>query len=116
MCIVYILVGIYLIRKAIKASRARQNQVETLKTKLKQLRGAREGEIKLGMYLERIRNVDGYVLHDLQTGQGNIDHVLVCPWGVYSLEGKVRERRMASSTSSSTARPSPSTATATPNP
>ncbi|MEN9358707.1 MAG: hypothetical protein RL095_242 [Verrucomicrobiota bacterium] len=93
MCLAYILLGGYFIRKTLRKGKAKKADVETLKTKLHQLRNAREGEIKLGMYLERLRNVDGYVLHDLQTGQGNIDHVLVCPWGVFTLEGKVRERK-----------------------
>ncbi len=56
--------------------------------KLTQLRQALDGERSVGQFLERLRQ-DGYqVFHDV-IGEGfNIDHVVIGPAGVFSLETK----------------------------
>ena len=55
---------------------------------LKQLKLGREGERAVGQFLDRL-SVDGYrVFHDVVTGDANIDHVLVGPNGVFSVETK----------------------------
>lgn len=55
---------------------------------LRQLRLARDGEKVVGQYLERFRQ-DGYqVFHDV-IGQGfNLDHVLIGPAGIFTIETK----------------------------
>jgi hypothetical protein len=49
-------------------------------------RGA-EGERKVGAILETL-GPGWHVLHDVSLGRGNIDHVLVGPGGVFSIETK----------------------------
>jgi len=56
--------------------------------KVKRLRQAEEGERAVGQYLERLRENNYHVYHDL-LGEGfNVDHVLIGPAGVYSIETK----------------------------
>jgi len=59
-----------------------------LKKKAKNLRLAKDGEKVVGEYLERFR-ADGYkIFHDV-VGEGfNIDHVLIGPAGVFTIETK----------------------------
>jgi hypothetical protein len=56
-------------------------------------RGAR-GEERVGAVLESLRT-DGYrALHDIDTGRGNIDHVLVGPTGVFAIETKAWSQKV----------------------
>lgn len=56
--------------------------------KLKQLRQGIDGERAVGQYLEGLRS-DGYqVFHDLIGDGFNLDHVVVGPAGVFSIETK----------------------------
>ena len=59
-----------------------------LRRKVRQLRLARDGERAVGQFLETLR-VHGYrVLHDL-TGEGfNVDHALIGPAGLFTVETK----------------------------
>ena len=50
-------------------------------------RGA-EGEERVGRILEALRSQGWYALHDVQTSRGNIDHVLVGPAGLSTIETK----------------------------
>lgn len=56
--------------------------------RMKALRQGQEGEKAVGQYLERLRE-DGFrVFHDVVGPGFNIDHVLIGPSGVYSIETK----------------------------
>jgi hypothetical protein len=49
---------------------------------------AEEGEKAVGQYLEKLRS-DGYeIFHDVPGGGFNIDHVLIGPTGIYTVETK----------------------------
>lgn len=58
------------------------------KTKLRHLRQGRDGERAVAEYLDTLRD-DGFrVLHDLQGDGFNVDHVLVGPQGIFTIETK----------------------------
>jgi hypothetical protein len=50
-------------------------------------RGA-AGEEQVGELLDRLRGRGWEVLHDLSLGRGNVDHVLIGPGGVFTVETK----------------------------
>lgn len=53
-----------------------------------QLKQGRDGERAVGQFLERFR-VEGFqIFHDVVTGDANIDHVLIGPRGIYTIETK----------------------------
>ncbi|MFU8877369.1 MAG: nuclease-related domain-containing protein [Wenzhouxiangellaceae bacterium] len=55
---------------------------------LRRLKQARDGERAVGQYLERLR-ADGYeVFHDVIGDGFNVDHVLIGPGGVFTIETK----------------------------
>ena len=48
-----------------------------------------EGERTVGLFLEEaLRPCDCSILHDIQNEKGNIDHVLVCTKGIFTIETK----------------------------
>jgi hypothetical protein len=56
--------------------------------RLKNLRQALEGERAVGQFLERLRERGFHVFHDL-VGEGfNVDHVLIGPAGIFTIETK----------------------------
>jgi hypothetical protein len=55
---------------------------------VRQLRLAADGEKAVGQFLDRLRTSGYEVLHDVPGQAFNIDHVLVGPGGVFSLETK----------------------------
>lgn len=55
---------------------------------LKKLKLASEGEKVVGQFLERLRERGYHVYHDLIGDDFNIDHVLIGPAGVYTIETK----------------------------
>ena len=58
------------------------------KKKVRQLKQGRDGERAVGQFLERFR-VDGFqIFHDVVTGDANIDHVLIGPRGIFTIETK----------------------------
>lgn len=60
---------------------------------LKALRLARDGEKVVGQFLERLRE-DGYqVFHDLVGNGFNVDHVLIGPAGIFTIETKTFSKR-----------------------
>ena len=54
----------------------------------KALKQGRDGERLVGQYLERLRESGYRVLHDIVGNGFNIDHVLIGPTGVYTIETK----------------------------
>lgn len=52
------------------------------------------GEMKVGRILDEQEGVGWRVLHDVATGHGNIDHVLVGPGGILTVETKSRRGRL----------------------
>lgn len=56
-------------------------------------RGA-AGEELVGQVLEGLRERGWLALHDVQLGRGNIDHVLVGPAGIYTIETKSHRGRL----------------------
>lgn len=65
---------------------------------LKQLRQGIEGEKVVGQFLERLRETGYQVFHDL-TGDGfNVDHVIIGPAGVFTIETKTISKPMRGET------------------
>lgn len=55
---------------------------------MKNLKLAAEGEKVVGQYLEKLRSEGYEVLHDIPAPSFNVDHVLVGPAGIFSVETK----------------------------
>jgi hypothetical protein len=55
---------------------------------VQRLRRAEEGEKAVGQYLERLREQGYHVFHDVIGDNFNIDHVLIGPGGVFTVETK----------------------------
>lgn len=55
---------------------------------VRRLRQAEEGEIAVGQYLERLREQGYQVFHDIVGDGFNLDHVLIGPAGVFTVETK----------------------------
>lgn len=63
-------------------------RVQRLRPRLRALRQGIEGEKAVGQFLERLREQGYQVFHDL-VGEGfNVDHVLIGPAGVFTIETK----------------------------
>lgn len=58
------------------------------------LRGA-EGEKRVGAILDDLAADGWHVTHDVSLGRGNIDHVLVGPGGVFTVETKAHRGRVS---------------------
>jgi hypothetical protein len=56
--------------------------------KLKQLKQGRDGERAVAQYLEWFRSAGFFVFHDVPNGDANIDHLIVGPKGVFTIETK----------------------------
>ena len=59
-----------------------------IRKKSRLLKLGRDGERAVGQFLERSRALGYHVYHDLLFEEGNIDHVLVGPGGVFTIETK----------------------------
>jgi len=79
--VVALLASVYAIRKIILAKR-----------KLKTLRLARDGERAVGQFLEELREKGYRVLHDIVGENFNIDHLLIGPKGVFTIETKTMSK------------------------
>ncbi len=55
---------------------------------LKQLRQGIEGEKAVGQYLEKLRTQGYQIFHDLEGDNFNVDHVIIGPAGVFTIETK----------------------------
>lgn len=60
--------------------------------KLKTLRMARDGERSVGQFLEGLRGNGYRVLHDIVGDNFNIDHLLIGPKGVFTVETKTMSK------------------------
>ena len=63
-------------------------KIYSYKRKLRDLRLARDGERAVGQYLEGLRERGYRVFHDIIGNGFNIDHVLIGPAGVFTIETK----------------------------
>jgi hypothetical protein len=54
-----------------------------------------EGEETVGKILEGLREQGWCVIHDVSFGRGNIDHIVVGPGGVFTIETKSRGGRLS---------------------
>lgn len=62
----------------------KQQQIE-----LDKLEFGLEGEVFVGEFLNEVRREnEWYVLHDYDMGYGNIDHIVIAPQGVFTIETK----------------------------
>jgi hypothetical protein len=57
------------------------------------LRGA-EGERAVGAVLAQLEDVGWKALHDISLGRGNVDHVLIGPGGIFTIETKSHPGRI----------------------
>lgn len=53
-----------------------------------------EGEEVVGKVLEDLAGEDWRVIHDVSFGRGNIDHIVVGPGGIFTIETKSRRGRL----------------------
>jgi hypothetical protein len=63
-------------------------RVMHLVPRLKALKLGRDGERAVGQYLERLREEGCQIFHDIPGDKFNIDHVVIGPKGVYTVETK----------------------------
>ena len=56
--------------------------------KIRQLRLGRDGERAVAERLEWLRRLDFVVFHDVPNGDANVDHVLIGPQGIFTIETK----------------------------
>ncbi|HUX81919.1 MAG TPA: nuclease-related domain-containing protein, partial [Halothiobacillus sp.] len=75
------IVLVYTVRKVVLAMR-----------KLKTLRMARDGERVVGQFLEGLRETGYRVLHDIVGDNFNIDHLLIGPKGIFTIETKTMSK------------------------
>ena len=61
---------------------------------LRQLRQGIEGEKAVGQFLERLRENGYHVFHDLMGDNFNVDHVIIGPAGVFTIETKTISKPM----------------------
>jgi hypothetical protein len=63
-------------------------RVVHIRRKLRPLRLGRHGERVVGQFLEGFRGRGGRVFHDVPGPDFNVDHVLICPQGIFAVETK----------------------------
>jgi len=59
-----------------------------LRRQIRQLKQGRDGEMVVGQYLERLRGMGAHVFHDVLADDFNLDHVVVCKHGIFTIETK----------------------------
>jgi hypothetical protein len=57
-----------------------------------QLKLGRDGERLVAQYLEWFRTSNFFVFHDVPSGDANVDHVLIGPQGVFTIETKTHSK------------------------
>jgi len=76
--------AITVIYAAIKILRARKRLV--------QIRLGRDGERAVAEHLEWLRRKDFVIFHDIPNGDANVDHVVIGPQGVFTIETKTHSK------------------------
>lgn len=62
------------------------------KKRLAQIKLGRDGERAVAEHLEWLRRLDFVVFHDVPSGDANVDHVLIGPQGVFTVETKTHSK------------------------
>lgn len=63
-------------------------RIKLVRRRLKQLKTGRDGERAVAQYLEWFRSAGFFVFHDIPNGDANVDHLLIGPKGVFTIETK----------------------------
>ncbi len=63
-------------------------RIRSLRQRRRQLSLGRDGERMVGQYLEELRAKGYRVLHDIVVKEFNIDHVVIAPTGIFTIETK----------------------------
>ena len=63
-------------------------RIKLVRRRLKQLKTGRDGERAVAQYLEWFRTAGFFVFHDIPNGDANVDHLLIGPKGVFTIETK----------------------------
>lgn len=63
-------------------------KLRAAKTELRQLRLGREGERIVAEHLDVLREQGCHVIHDFTSDKFNIDHIVIAPQGVFTIETK----------------------------
>jgi hypothetical protein len=61
-------------------------------SELQRMKLGRDGERAVGQFLEGHVEAGATVFHDVPSGRGNIDHVIICSRGIYAIETKTRSK------------------------
>lgn len=69
-------------------------QYQRFQPQVRALQLAEEGEKAVGQFLEGLREKGYQVFHDIVTDDFNVDHVLIGPAGVFTIETKTRSKPM----------------------
>jgi hypothetical protein len=62
------------------------------KRKIAQIKLGRDGERVVAQYLEWFRTANHFVFHDVPSGDANVDHVLIGPKGIFTIETKTHSK------------------------
>jgi len=62
------------------------------KKRLAQIRLGRDGERAVAEHLEWLRRKDFVIFHDVPNGDANVDHVVIGPQGVFTIETKTHSK------------------------
>ena len=79
-----VVAGMTMVYAAIKIWRASK--------RLAQIRLGRDGERAVAEHLEWLRRMDFVVFHDVPNGDANVDHVVIGPQGVFTIETKTHSK------------------------
>lgn len=60
--------------------------------RMRQIKLGRDGERAVAQYLEWFRSSNFFVFHDVPNGDANIDHVLIGPKGIFTIETKTHSK------------------------
>lgn len=82
---------VYTIVAVIAAAYAVYKFVRT-RHRIAQIKLGRDGERVVAQYLEWFRTSNHFVFHDIPSGDANVDHVLVGPKGIFTIETKTHSK------------------------
>lgn len=73
-------------------------RIRSLRQRRRQLSLGRDGERIVGQYLEELRAKGYRVLHDIVVKEFNIDHVVIAPTGIFTIETKTVSKPLRGAT------------------